>query len=566
MPQVGFKVSMLALVGLAAVICLSVAVQLFWLLWRAESVSQSLLSDVTTTTVAGELETMRQALRANVLDAKFKGWQVPEAERKALQAEAAANVSRLNSGYVKLQTRLRGETAQAARAVAGPLISEYTRLTETCVGSSLTIGYVEDSVLQAHERLHDQLGSALGALTRAIEVVSQQEVDGQSLFFNHSRAYTAAGLAVAMALLGVSGWAFVRVNLARLGAEPRALGRTARRIADGDLEASFERPPPPRSVGFEMLRMQQALTKAVVTIRAEASSLAAASSQIASNNAHLASQYDHQIAALSVSANNMDLLGATVAQNADSAVRVAEMATSACELAQSGGQAVARVVQTMGSITQAAQRIGDITGLIDSIAFQTNILALNAAVEAARAGEAGRGFAVVAGEVRSLARRSSEAAREIRELTGKTVQTVQAGHEQVNSAAQTVHSVVGAIQAVTRTVAEISESSFAQTDGVQQLSMDVGRLQQSTVSNAAMVQEGAVAMAELNTQAERLLALASQFRVPERLLEGLVVVARADKNPTAPLWPVAQGAKTSPSMPAAPAAAAAPAAQGVEFF
>ena len=245
------------------------------------------------------------------------------------------------------------------------------------------------------------------------------------------------------------------------------------------------------------------------------------------------------------------------------------------DVARAGGEAVAQVVQTMSGITQAAQRIGDITGLIDSIAFQTNILALNAAVEAARAGEAGRGFAVVAGEVRSLARRSAEAAREIRQLTAGTVEAVQRGAEQVDQAGDTVRSVVEAILGVTRTVNEISESSFQQTDGVQRLSMDVGRLQQSTESNAVMVQEGAVATAELSTQAGRLLALAGRFQVPGAALEAAGDMPADGYRPLADVDSAADpGPATAPASrrasARAPVARAAQAAEPprveIEFF
>ena len=573
--RLGFRTSVWALAVMAMATTLVLAAHLFALLARAETNMARLVSDVSTTRLAGDLDMMHDALRADVLEALHTGWQVPEPQRKAIEGRMVRNAQRMRESLEQLLPLVRSEAARQALTLAQPDLVDYVLLSADAVRAAQGVGFVEEGVLAAHRQAYSRLEEALAQVSETIESHSRSEVDAQVLFFSSARLYTLVGLALVVSLLALACAAFVKLNLRRLGADPAELGQVARRIADGDLGATFERVPPAHSVGDEMLRMQNKLTEAVVTIRTEAASLASASNQIASNHAELAGRYEEQMAALGASATNMDLLGTTVATNAESALRAADMATAASDVARAGGEAVAQVVQTMSGITQAAQRIGDITGLIDSIAFQTNILALNAAVEAARAGEAGRGFAVVAGEVRSLARRSAEAAREIRQLTAGTVEAVQRGAEQVDQAGDTVRSVVEAILGVTRTVNEISESSFQQTDGVQRLSMDVGRLQQSTESNAVMVQEGAVATAELSTQAGRLLALAGRFQVPGAALEAAGEMPADGYRPLAHVDSAADpGPATAPASrrasARAPVARAAQAAEPprveIEFF
>jgi len=259
--------------------------------------------------------------------------------------------------------------------------------------------------------------------------------------------------------------------------------------------------------------MQEGLVDVVGKVRAGAESVAAASQQIAQGNNDLSTRTESQASALQQTAASMEQLNSTVRQNADNARQANQLAVNASSVAQQGGDVVSDVVRTMKEINDSSQKIADIIGVIDGIAFQTNILALNAAVEAARAGEQGRGFAVVASEVRSLAGRSAEAAREIKSLIGASVERVEAGTAQVDRAGQTMAEVVGAIQRVTDIMGEISAASTEQSQGVAQVGEAVTQMDQVTQQNAALVEEMAAAAASLNTQAQELVDTVSVFQL-----------------------------------------------------
>jgi methyl-accepting chemotaxis protein len=209
----------------------------------------------------------------------------------------------------------------------------------------------------------------------------------------------------------------------------------------------------------------------------------------------------------------MEQLTGTVRQSADAAAQANQLAASAAEVAQRGGHVVSQVVTTMDAINASSKKISDIIGVIDGIAFQTNILALNAAVEAARAGEQGRGFAVVAGEVRSLAQRSAEAAREIKALIGNSVDKVETGSRLVTDAGSTMNEIVASVQRVTDIIGEITAASAEQSSGLGQINGAVTQLDQMTQQNAALVEESAAAAESLREQAGRLASLVSTFNL-----------------------------------------------------
>jgi methyl-accepting chemotaxis protein len=259
--------------------------------------------------------------------------------------------------------------------------------------------------------------------------------------------------------------------------------------------------------------MREALRKTVHEVRRAVDSISTASTQIATGNQDLSARTEQTASNLEETASAMEQLTSTVRNSADAAAQANQLATSAADVAQRGGAVVGEVVATMTDIHQSSQKIADIIGVIDGIAFQTNILALNAAVEAARAGEQGRGFAVVAGEVRSLASRSAEAAREIKSLIGASVERVETGSRLVGDAGSTMSEIVASVQRVTDIIGEISSATREQSQGIGQVNLAVTDLDRMTQQNAALVEQSTAAAESLKDQAGRLSGMVSTFRL-----------------------------------------------------
>ncbi len=318
--------------------------------------------------------------------------------------------------------------------------------------------------------------------------------------------------AVAMAI--VSGVIITRRLSNALGAEPSELGWAAQRVAEGDLAPlGAAGGVAAGSVMASLTSMQSSLARIVTQVRSASDSIAIGSAEIATGASDLSMRTEQQASALQQTSATMDELSSTVRHNADNAQQANQLAQGASGVAQQGGDAVNQVVNTMREINQSSRRISDIIGVIDGIAFQTNILALNAAVEAARAGEQGRGFAVVASEVRSLAQRSAQAAREIKTLITDSVTQVETGTTLVDRAGQTMEEVVASIKRVSDIVGEISAASSEQSHGVSQVGVAVNHMDEATQQNAALVEQSSAAAKSLQQQAQDLVQAVSIFKL-----------------------------------------------------
>ena len=328
------------------------------------------------------------------------------------------------------------------------------------------------------------------------------------------RMISIAAIGSGLLLAGLLGITLVRSIGRQLGGEPGEAAELARSVAAGDLSVQVRvRQGDATSLMAQLQAMQNSLAKVVGNVRQSSESVATASAQIAQGNNDLSQRTEEQASALEETAASMEQLGATVKQNADNARQANQLALSATTVAVRGGEVVGRVVDTMKGINDSSKKIADIIGVIDGIAFQTNILALNAAVEAARAGEQGRGFAVVASEVRSLAQRSAEAAKEIKGLIGASVEKVEGGSRLVTDAGKTMTEIVSSVQRVSDIIGEITAASAEQSDGIGQINGSVTQLDQMTQQNAALVEESAAAAESLREQAVRLAEVVSTFKL-----------------------------------------------------
>ena len=337
------------------------------------------------------------------------------------------------------------------------------------------------------------------------------EIRGEIAQARRNITATAAVMVMGVLLLTAIGARFL---IRSIQAPLKEAVRVASHIAQGDLSVRVD-----TSRTDEFGELMQALNGMVSSlgtlvhdVRQSTDAIYTASTEIATGNHDLSTRTEQTASSLQETASSMEQLTSTVTQSAQAASQANQLATSASDAAQRGGQVVHQVVATMEEIATASRKINDIIGVIDGIAFQTNILALNAAVEAARAGEQGRGFAVVASEVRSLAQRSANAAREIKGLIAASGERVDSGAQLVGEAGQAMNEIVTAIQRVTDMMGDISASTSEQSDGIHQVSLAVSHLDQMTQQNAALVEQSAAASQSMRDQAQRLSGAVNVFR------------------------------------------------------
>ncbi len=353
----------------------------------------------------------------------------------------------------------------------------------------------------------------LGALEEKLN--AQVQVDAAA-GFSSARSFMIILGVLAVAISVAAAYIITRGLLKQLGGEPDYTASIAGSIANGDLSISIDTDGNDKdSLLSEMKEMRNSLVDIVGQVRSGTETIGTASREIAAGNIDLSSRTEMQASSLEKTASAMEELTSTVKQNADNAREANQLASAASDVAIKGGKVVSEVVHTMSSIDASAKKIVDIIGVIDGIAFQTNILALNAAVEAARAGEQGRGFAVVASEVRNLAQRSAGAAKEIKMLIDDSVEKVGAGTKLVGQAGVTMDEVVASVRRVTDIMSEIANASQEQSAGIEQVNHSIIEMDSMTQQNAALVEEAAAAAQSLQDQAAELSRVVSIFKLVE---------------------------------------------------
>ncbi len=393
--------------------------------------------------------------------------------------------------------------------------AELVRLSasDTPEAKAAAIAYIFGPLAKKAQLVDDKLAE----LGKHKEQTAAAAVAEASQIYQNSRTLMLA-LVIASLAGGIGIGLWITHGLTRqLGGEPAYAVQVAGAIAAGDLASPIDtRAGDTRSLLFAMETMRAALVNIVGQVRIGTDTIATASGQIAAGNLDLSSRTEEQASSLEETASSMEELTSTVKQNADNARQANVLAQSASAVAQRGGSVVAQVVHTMSSINDSSRKIVDIIGVIDGIAFQTNILALNAAVEAARAGEQGRGFAVVASEVRNLAQRSAAAAKEIKTLISDSVDPVDAGGKLVDQAGVTMTEIVQSITRVTDIMAEIASASMQQTVGIEQVNAAITQMDAVTQQNAALVEQAAAAAGSMQEQAATLAEVVSIFKLAER--------------------------------------------------
>jgi len=378
-------------------------------------------------------------------------------------------------------------------------------------------------LISDYKQSADQFDAKMAVLSEQKEKAAADSAAATTAVYQNARALMLALVLGSLAVGVAIGLAITRSLTRQLGGEPAYAAEVAGLIAAGDLSrAVVTRAGDTHSLLAAMEKMRASLVQIVSEVRSGTDTIATAAGEISSGNLDLSSRTEQQASSLEETASSMEELTGTVRQNADNARQANVLAASASEVALQGGAVVSEVVQTMASINESSTKIVDIIGVIDGIAFQTNILALNAAVEAARAGEQGRGFAVVATEVRNLAQRSASAAKEIKELINDSVGKVEAGGKLVDKAGHTMTEIVASITRVTDIMGEIASASHEQTMGIEQINSAIAQMDEVTQQNAALVEEAAAAAGSLQDQSGVLAQLVGTFKLDQAAPRAIV--------------------------------------------
>ena len=443
-----------------------------------------------------------------------------EARKKEVEA-----IARLADFYAKSAAQLDDVLKSASQVPpeVGPMVQSLKDIEARTVATTAKVV----ALMQAGDRAgaeallwaeaKPQYEQWLAAANKLIDYEEARIIANSQLANKDASQFTGVMLSITLlaVLISIAVTVLVSRSISReLGAEPSEVRSVVQAIQQGDLTVPVQvKAGDTTSVMVAVRDMQQRFHELVSAVRDNVDQLRTTSQDISTGNQNLGQRTEQAASSLEQTAASMEELTATVRQSADSARQANQLATTAAGTATKGGEVMQQVVSTMQDIHQSSQKIADIIGVIDGIAFQTNILALNAAVEAARAGEQGRGFAVVATEVRSLAQRSAEAAKEIKSLIQTSVEKVGSGAELVGNAGETMNEIVRGVQRVNDIIGEISSAAAEQSDGISQVNVAVSQLDHMTQQNGALVGESTAAADNLRNQAQRLAELIAVFKI-----------------------------------------------------
>ena len=461
----------------------------------------------------GHIVAMRQSVMEAILNARNIALMTEAADVDAETRRLADNRAVYAQRYAALDKMVAADAERAAldkiTATRSASITVVKKMADLTAAGDKAGGV--NVLLKELQPLQRTTLDAMDEMVAYEEARMQQAARAAAAAHSASRGQTVLLTAAAAVLGALLAWRITASLLRQMGGEPDYAAEIAGRIAHGELCVPIAlRPGDRHSLLFAMQTMRDQLARMVNNVHEATHSIAGAAHQIASGNLDLSSRTELQASTLEETASSMDELTSAVKQNVDNAHQGNRLAQIAADVAERGGSVVSQVVGTMGSINASSKKIVDIIGVIDGIAFQTNILALNAAVEAARAGEQGRGFAVVASEVRNLAQRSAAAAKEIKQLIGASVETVDAGSKLVNDAGSTMTLLVASVQKVADIMAQITAASQEQSTGIGEVNRAVTQMDDITQQNAALVEQAAAAAESLQEHAQ---ALAQSVKV-----------------------------------------------------
>jgi methyl-accepting chemotaxis protein len=513
--------------------------------------------------IVKELNDMRQAVMIVAVAARNVAMMTNEDEVnaevkqiEAANAEYAASMGTLGTIIKSDKGKAILAKIAAAQAATAPEVNKAVTLARK---QGDVIPVLLNSVVPNQRKWLESMDEMI----RFQDALAQQTVADENAAYDSALLLTAVLAGAALLLGALIAWYVTRSITGPL----KDAVAVARRVADGDLttQVSIQSRDETGQLMLALKDMNESLVRIVGEVRTGTDAITNASSEIASGNMNLSARTEEQAGSLEMTASSMEELTSTVKHNADNATQANKLAATASEVAVKGGAVVSQVVDTMGSINESARKIVDIIGVIDGIAFQTNILALNAAVEAARAGEQGRGFAVVASEVRNLAQRSAAAAKEIKALIGDSVEKVDIGSKLVDQAGTTMDEVVSSVRRVTDIIGEIAAASREQTSGIEQINQAIVQMDNVTQQNAALVEEAAAAASSMQEQASNLSHVVSVFKLRHGDAPEMQVMPAASAKAVAPARPMARPmAKQAAAAIAKPAAARALKAGGTK--